>query len=206
MPTAEQEFFGRVSDATTAWIEGFVIQHNLCPFARREFERNSIKIVVTNAKSEVELVEDLESLLMDVKQERETETALLIHPFVLSDFYDFNQFLESADQLINVMGFAGELQIASFHPRYQFSGTEPDDAENYTNRSPYPMLHILREESLTLATENHPDTGLIPYTNIAKMRELGSNKLSDGLSSFLTFDDNHEESLTEPNLGVPRQQ
>jgi hypothetical protein len=105
------------------------------------------------------------------------ETTLLVHPHVLTDFEDYNQFLEMADGLLMQMELDGVFQIASFHPDYQFAGTHPDDAENYTNRSPFPLLHILREESLSRAIEHTPDVDQIPLRNIEKMNELGAKKL-----------------------------
>ena len=109
--------------------------------------------------------------------EPELETTLLIHPAVLSDFLDFNDFLGQADELLRRSGLEGVFQLASFHPHYQFAGTAPEDAENYTNRSPYPVLHLLREASLEAAIERYPDTADIPERNIERMESLGSARL-----------------------------
>jgi hypothetical protein len=105
------------------------------------------------------------------------ETTLLIHPDLLNNFYAYNEFLDDADELLYQEGLEGVLQIASFHPNYQFSGTELNDAENYTNRSPYPMLHILREDSLEKAIALHPNVDAIPERNIQVMHQLGVTKL-----------------------------
>ncbi len=105
------------------------------------------------------------------------ETTLLIHPDVLQDFHDYNQFLNYVDKFLLDSGFEGVYQIASFHPDYQFDGTNADDAENYTNRSPYPMLHILREESLERAIAEYPDVEQIPARNVVLMNSFGRHKL-----------------------------
>ncbi|MEO8009391.1 MAG: DUF1415 domain-containing protein, partial [Betaproteobacteria bacterium] len=101
------------------------------------------------------------------------ETTLLIHPHVLSDFSDYNAFLEQADDAVSELGLEGVIQVASFHPRYQFEDTGPDDIENYTNRSPFPMLHLLREASVERAVTTYPDTTDIYRKNIETLRSLG---------------------------------
>jgi hypothetical protein len=105
------------------------------------------------------------------------ETTLLIHPDVLQDFFDYNQFLDTAERLLVHLELEGIYQVASFHPDYQFAGTAADDAENFTNRSPYPLLHILREESLALRIAAYPDVEQIPVRNIEQMKRLGREKL-----------------------------
>ena len=118
-------------------------------------------------ETEIELLGNDESI----------ETTLLIHPEVLQDFFDYNQFLELADELLVLMELDGVYQVASFHPDYQFAGTAADDVENYTNRSPYPLLHILREESLARSIAAYPDIEEIPVRNIEQMKNLGREKL-----------------------------
>jgi hypothetical protein len=113
----------------------------------------------------------------------EVETTLLVHPGVLTDFDDYNQFLNFADMVIEQMSLEGVYQIASFHPSYQFAGTKHDDPENYTNRSPYPMLHILRESSLEAVIDVHPNTDEIPMVNIERLRQLGAKHMRQLLSS-----------------------
>ena len=159
------------------WLENIVIGLNLCPFAKREWIKNRIRFTVSDAKSEERLLENLNSELELIFADDSIETTLLIVPDLLQDFYDFNQFLDLADRLIEQMDFTGIFQIASFHPDYQFDGTEPDDVENYTNRSPLPILHILREESLENAIANYPDADKIPERNIALLREMGIQKI-----------------------------
>lgn len=163
--------------ATRQWVERFVVDLNLCPFAKRELVKERVRFHVSEATDTVALLEDLQRELQRLDSDAGTETTLLIHPLVLTDFYDFNDFLGEADALLTQLGYDGIFQIASFHPDYQFGDTQPADAENYTNRSPYPVLHLLREASLALAIDNYPDTDLIPQRNIALMNDMGIEKL-----------------------------
>ena len=136
---------------TRRWIEAIVIGLNLCPFARRVFEGDKIRYVVSEATDSDALRDDLARELKHLVAESigRVETTILIHPHVLQDFLDYNDFLDEANELLGTPELTGIVQIASFHPHYQFAGTEPDAVENDTNRSPYPMLHLLREESIT---------------------------------------------------------
>jgi hypothetical protein len=163
--------------AVRRWVEGFIVELNLCPFAGREMVRNRIRFVVTESTTEEQLLAALATEFALLNDDAAVETTLLIHPDVLQDFFDYNQFLDSADQLLVQMGLEGVYQVASFHPDYQFSGTAADDAENYTNRSPYPLLHILREASLERSIAAYPDVEQIPVRNIELMRRLGREKL-----------------------------
>jgi len=151
---------------------------NLCPFAKRELVKNSVRFAVTGATNELQLLTALEDELELLNRDASIETILLAHPDVLQDFDDYNQFLSDADQLLVSMELEGIYQIASFHPDYQFAGTQPDDAENYTNRSPYPLLHLLREDSLESAIKEYPDIDQVPARNIAMMNRMGKDKLS----------------------------
>lgn len=160
--------------ATERWLVHVVIGLNICPFAQREWVRESIRLHVTEASNEAELLTRLEHELNLLQQNAEVETSLLIHPYVFTEFDEYNQFLTQADNLLHVMGLDGEIQIASFHPHYQFAGTDEDDPQNYTNRSPYPMLHLLRESSVARAVEGHKDVEGIPKRNIELMHQLGS--------------------------------
>ena len=159
---------------------------NLCPFAKRELARNRVRFVVTQATNEEQLLIALETELELLNGDAEIETTLLIHPGVLQDFYDYNQFLNFSDSLLAVMGLEGVYQVASFHPDYQFGGTEPDDAENYTNRSPCPMLHLIREESLERAIDEYPDVDEIPARNVQLVNSLGTEKLQVLLQACFT--------------------
>lgn len=160
------------------WVLDVVIAFNLCPFAKRELVKNRVRFQLSTATDEEALLRDLEAELMLIQCTPEIETTLLIHPDVLQDFFDFNQFLDRADSRLAQLKLKGVFQIASFHPDYQFGGTEGDDAENYTNKSPYPVLHILREASLDAAVAHYPEVDLIPERNIALLEGVGSLKLS----------------------------
>ncbi|TNE78708.1 MAG: DUF1415 domain-containing protein, partial [Gammaproteobacteria bacterium] len=136
-----------VVESTRKWVEDVVVGYNLCPFAKRELVRNRVRFVVSEATTEDELLRDLHAELHRLDDEPEIETTLLIHPHALTDFGAYNDFLDAADGLLAFLEMDGIYQIASFHPDYQFEGTDPEAAENYTNRSPFPMLHLLREAS-----------------------------------------------------------
>ncbi|MDS1309096.1 DUF1415 domain-containing protein [Marinobacter xiaoshiensis] len=176
---------GTVVQATRKWVEDVVVGYNLCPFAKRELVRDRVRFVVSEADNEDSLLQALQTELLRLDDEPEIETTLLIHPHVLQDFADYNEFLGAADGLLTYLDMEGIYQIASFHPEYQFAGTESNDAENYTNRSPYPMLHLLREASLESAIDNHPDVDGIPPRNIELMTQLGAQKMRDILAGCL---------------------
>jgi hypothetical protein len=158
------------------WLEAIVIGLNLCPFAKRELVKNRVRFFVSESETEEQLLEDLQSELEFLVQNDAMETTLLIHPEVLQDFYEYNEFLAYADELLEQMELDGIYQIASFHPQYQFDGTEVDDIDNFTNRSPYPLLHILREDSLERAIANHPESSQIGENNIELLKRLGREK------------------------------
>jgi len=160
-----------------------VIGLNLCPFARSEWERNSVRIHVTQADTAESLLETLAAELTYLLDHDKLETTLVCHPCVLTEFEDYNQFLDATDAVLLEMKLDGVIQIASFHPDYRFYGTEPDDMDNYTNRSPYPMLHLLREDSVEAAIEWHPDAEGIPDSNIKRLNKLGLEKIQGLLSA-----------------------
>ena len=166
-----------VTAAVRRWVETVVVELNLCPFAGRELRRERIRFAVSPATTLAELLANLRTELERLDTEPDIETTLLIHPRVLQDFEDYNEFLESADELLDTLGMVGTYQIASFHPHYRFAGTAAADVENYTNRSPYPMLHLLREASLERAIASYADTEQIPLRNIALMKRLGAERL-----------------------------
>lgn len=170
---------------TRAWVEQIVIDLNLCPFAQRELIKNRVRFSVTHATSEAGLIEALQEELMFLAGEDRVETTLLIHPRLYESFYDYNDFLGIAEGLLIELELEGIFQIASFHPKYQFAGTDRDDPENFTNRSPYPMLHLLREDSLEAAIDAHPDVDAIPDANIALMNELGTATIKAKLAKCL---------------------
>jgi len=182
------------SDALIAhcrnWVEQLVIGLNLCPFARKPYENGQVRFVVSPATQPEALLEDLQRELETLRDTdpRELDTTLLIHPQVLQDFLDYNDFLGVVDSFLEQGGYAGEFQIASLHPDYRFAGTQPDDAENYSNRSPYPLLHILREGSVTQALDSiaHPEK--IPERNIRSLEKLGAVQLREQLAGCLAND------------------
>lgn len=177
---------GLVAQSVRRWVETVVVELNLCPFAGRELLNNRVRFTATKAITEEQLLMALQEELELLSSDSSIETTLLIHANVLRDFYDYNQFLNIADALLVEMGLEGTYQIASFHPDYQFGGTDPGDVENYTNRSPYPMLHLLREASLEQAVVSYPDVDKIPAKNIALMNNLGQGKLQALLKSCLS--------------------
>ena len=161
--------------ATKLWLERAVIGLNLCPFAKSVHVKNQIRYVVSAAKTPEELLGDVlaEFEVLAEASPDAIDTILLIHPQVLTDFLDYNDFLEVVDAALVDVDLDGELQVASMHPQYQFADTEIDDITNYTNRSPYPTLHILREESIDKAVEAFPEAEQIFEKNIETMRKLG---------------------------------
>lgn len=161
--------------ATQTWLETAVIGLNLCPFARAVHVHSRIRYCVSKADSTLTLLEDLASELhaLNAAEPDTCETTLLIHPGVLTDFLEYNDFLAEAEVTLDVLGFSGKFQIASFHPQYQFSGTAPDAIDNYSNRSPYPTLHLLRESSIDRAVAAFPDAADIYERNIETLRRLG---------------------------------
>jgi len=161
--------------ATRRWLERAVIGLNLCPFAKSVYVKEQVRYVVSPARTPEELLETLMNELQDLADTDpdKVDTTLIIHPFVLDDFLDFNEFLDVADAAVEDMQFDGELQVASFHPDYQFADTDQNDIENYTNRAPYPILQLLREESIDRAVEAFPDAEAIFEKNIETMEALG---------------------------------
>ena len=161
--------------ATREWVERAVIGLGLCPFAQAPHRDGRIRFVHTRVTTQSALADLLADELERLSQSSrdEIETTLIVHPGVLGDFLDYNDFLDVADAIVVEMELDGVIQVASFHPQYQFEETAPHDITNYTNRSPYPTLHLLREESVDEAVAMHPDTESIPTRNIATMKRLG---------------------------------
>jgi uncharacterized protein len=160
---------------TQRWVEKFVIGLNICPFAGIPASQGRVRYALSEAKDIDVLYQDLlkEMAYLIERSPDEVETTVLVHPSVLQDFMAYLDFLEIVDEAIEEAGLEGILQVASFHPDYQFDGPPADDPSHYTNRSPYPMLHILREDSISAAVDGHPDVEGIPARNIQKMQELG---------------------------------
>ncbi|WP_082877074.1 DUF1415 domain-containing protein [Hydrogenophaga crassostreae] len=162
---------------TRRWIEKAVIGLNLCPFARAVYVKNQVRIVVSHARHLDAFLDELDAeltLLKDTPAE-EVDTTLLVHPSLFPDFMVFNDFLNVVDDVVAEHGLEGVIQVASFHPQFQFEGVEADDISNATNRAPFPILHLLREDSVERAIESDAgDAEKIVDRNIATLRELGA--------------------------------
>ena len=161
--------------ATRQWLERAVIGLNLCPFAKAMHVKQQVRFVLSDASTPEALLEQLaeELLLLRDTPADEVDTTLLVHPDVLQDFLDYNDFLDNADAAVEALDLGGILQVASFHPDYQFAGTAPQDISNYTNRAPYPTLHLLREDSVSRAVAAFPEADSIVDRNIETLDRLG---------------------------------
>ncbi|MGN7831548.1 DUF1415 domain-containing protein [Pseudoxanthomonas sp. 22568] len=161
--------------ATRRWIERAVIGLNLCPFAKAVYVKEQVRFVLSDATTPEALLEQLaeELVLLRDTDPAQIDTTLIIHPEVLTDFLDYNDFLDNADAAVEALDLQGVLQVASFHPDYQFAGAAPDDISHYTNRSPYPTLHLLREDSVERAVAAFPDPDVIVERNIQTLDRLG---------------------------------
>ncbi|TQM05730.1 hypothetical protein FB548_3473 [Pseudoxanthomonas sp. 3HH-4] len=160
---------------TRQWVERAVIGLNLCPFAKAVYVKQQVRFVLSDASTPEALLEELaeELVLLRDADPEQVDTTLIIHPDVLTDFLDYNDFLDNADAAVEALDLQGIIQVASFHPDYQFAGTAPDDISNYTNRSPYPTLHLLREASIDRAVEAFPDADVIVERNVKTLDSLG---------------------------------
>lgn len=179
-----------VIELTRRWISSVVIGLRLCPFAQRVFQGEVIRYVVSDADNDEDLLEKLgdELRLLVETPITQIETTLLIHQRALTDFLEFNDFLAVANRLLKALGYEGVIQLAHFHPNYQFEGTHPDDVENFTNRSPFPMLHLLREESISNIAATEQELLAIPQRNIALLKSLGRDEMQKKLDEFRSED------------------
>ncbi|MFZ2754021.1 MAG: DUF1415 domain-containing protein [Lysobacteraceae bacterium] len=161
--------------ATRLWLERAVIGLNLCPFAKAVYVKQQVRFVLSDAELAEDLLEELAEELLRLRDtpSDQTDTTLLVHPRVLTDFLDYNDFLDRVDALIEALELDGELQVASFHPDYRFADTDADDPGNCTNRAPYPTLHLLREASLDKAIAAYPEADVIVERNLDTMAKLG---------------------------------
>jgi uncharacterized protein len=168
----------QVLAATRHWIERAVIGLNLCPFARAVWVKNQVRIVVSTARHIDAFLDDLdrELDLLAATPAEQTDTTLIVHPTLFPDFLAFNDFLDVADDVVAEHELDGVIQVAAFHPQWQFDGTEPDDITNATNRSPFPTLHLLREDSVARAVASEGgDAEAIVARNVQTLRDLGSD-------------------------------
>ena len=164
---------------TRDWLARFVIGLGLCPFAAEPYRQGRIAFVVCEATADDAVyrafVETVEALLAQPPEQQ--ETALLILSRALTDFDDYLQMLDALEHALNEAGLAGVLQLASFHPDYRFEGVPEDDPANYSNRSPYPMFHLIRERGLAAALDRYPQPETIPARNVERLRALGLSRI-----------------------------
>lgn len=169
------------TDAVRKWVENVVLGLDLCPFARREVRHDTVRYVESPAKTNLELLTTLADEFRLLDEQADIETTLVIVPHMLAGFHDYLDFQDPVDALLDALDRTGVYQVATFHPDYQFAGAAEDDPANYTNRSPWPLLHILREDSLAEAISSwektHGPTSEIPERNIARTREMGVDAL-----------------------------
>lgn len=170
---------------TKKWITDVVVGCNFCPFAAREVKRGSIHYVVLEDANTDTCMEASLAVMKLMDEEKEVETALIILPGGHENFEQYLDLVETAEVLLEENDYEGIYQVASFHPQYLFGGATPDDPANYTNRSPYPMLHFLREESVSRAVDGHPDIEGVPYTNIQFAKEKGLRYMQELLASCM---------------------
>lgn len=168
---------------TQNWLNDVVIQYNLCPFAKRERDQGSIRFFVEYQTDVEACLFNLVEECFNLDKQSEIATTLIIYAQAFADFDDYLDYLALAEDLLIEQGYEGIYQLASFHPNYYFSDVAPDDSSNYTNRSPYPMLHLLREHSIEQALMTHPDPSSIPQRNIHLMRQLGTDALQNLLAA-----------------------
>ncbi|RPD84036.1 DUF1415 domain-containing protein [Luteimonas sp. 100069] len=160
---------------TRLWLERAVIGLNLCPFAKAVVVKDQVRFVLSDATTPEALLEELGEELLRLRNTpaADIDTTLIVHPQVLGDFLDYNDFLDEADGLIEALDLDGVLQVASFHPAYQFANTAPDEIGNYSNRAPYPTLHLLREDSVARAVDAYPEPDSIIDRNLRTLEQLG---------------------------------
>lgn len=173
--TNEHPGAAEIIAAARLWLERAVIGLNLCPFAKSVYVKEQVRYAVSSARTVDEVLDDLtrELDVLVAADPLQVETTLLILPQALQDFADFADFLDLVEVTLKVQGLTGTLQVASFHPQYQFADAEENDISNYTNRAPYPILHLLREASLARAIRHHPDPSRIYQENMATLNALG---------------------------------
>ena len=190
MPNQNNE--QRVIAQTKKWVETVIIAHNYCPFAKREVDRGSVRYKVIDDTEFNSLLQAVFQECVYLDQNSETETTLIIFPEKLNDFNLFLDCLLLAEGLLNEQGYEGKYQLASFHPDYCFQGAEIADAANFTNRSPYPMFHLIREASIERAIEHHPDPESIPERNVEHARQQGLDTMKTLLQESYNLDDSRD--------------
>lgn len=172
-------------EQTEAWIESFVITQNLCPFAQKPFGDGAIRYVLSRGEDRYGVGAEVLNEVQILRENSSVQTSFVVIPHLLSDFLEYLEWFDSTQELLVHFNADSEFQLVSFHPDYIFQNTAPDAAENYTNRSPFPMVHILRERDVSWAVDNFPDTYLIPEKNIERLRELGVKRIREILEKIL---------------------
>ena len=179
----------RIIEQTKKWINTVIIAHNYCPFAKREVEKSSVRYNVIHETEFNSLLKDVMQECVWLDQNPDTETTLIIFPSNLNDFNSFLDCLVLAEDLLTAQGYEGVYQIASFHPNYCFQGADQNDPANFTNRSPYPMFHLIREASVEAAIKNHPDAESIPERNVEYARQQGLANMEALLKQSMELDE-----------------
>lgn len=180
----------RIIEQTKKWINTVIIAHNYCPFAKREVQKGSVRYNIVRETEFNSLLKDVMQECVWLDQNADTETTLIIFPSNLNDFNSFLDCLVLAEDLLIAQGYEGVYQIASFHPNYCFQGAEQNDPANFTNRSPYPMFHLIREASVEAAIENHPDADSIPERNVEYARQQGLANMESLFKKCMEIDEN----------------
>ena len=163
--------------AVKEWIETIIVGLQLCPFAKKPYNQNSIRYTVSKKDTDEMRIEELIEECLFLDHHQDIETSLIIYPSALLDFFDYSQFIQWANSSLKAKGWQGTYQIASFHPEYEFANTDTNDRENLTNRSPYPIIHLLREDQLEKVIELYPDTSTIPDKNIETINCLSEKEI-----------------------------
>ncbi len=176
----------RIQKRIQQWLEELVIGLNLCPFAFKVVQQNTLRYHICDSKATEEILKHLAQEFHILDQDKTVSTSLLVIPNAFESFYDFLDLIDLANELLLTLNYEGVYQLAHFHPKYTFADTLAHEAENYTNRSPYPCLHLIREDEMEKVLENYPNPESIPENNIAKMNEVGSEKLRLFLQSLMT--------------------
>ena len=182
----------RVIAQTKKWVNSVVIEHNYCPFAKREVDKDTVRYKVVHNIEFNSLLTDVIHECVWLDQNDQTQTTLIIFPSNLNDFNLFLDYLVLAEDLLIAEGYEGIYQIASFHPEYCFQGAELDDPANFTNRSPYPMFHLIREASVELAIKHYPDADSIPERNVEHARKQGLDKMKALLKQCMDIDSHND--------------
>ncbi len=175
----------KIIQQTKSWVEKIVIGLDLCPFASQPFLNDAIEYSVINGDSLEQHLQALADNFSRLDASSEIETSLLIYPEAYQNFDDYLELLDYAHHMLDDLNYDGIYQIASFHPDYRFDGSAENDASNFSNRSPCPMLHLIRENSLEVAVASYPDIEQVPENNIKKLREIGYEEMREKLKTII---------------------